>query len=95
MSTTASSDARTVIEVKIVVNAITHRLELDSTVTLLDAVRRLSQHCRRDPRGRDGTECLTMAFEYVGAEDVAGAVAMVSADPGASFLAGGTTHLDL
>jgi len=34
-------------------------------------------------------------FEYVRAEDVAGAVAMVSADPGASFLAGGTTHLDL
>jgi xanthine dehydrogenase YagS FAD-binding subunit len=34
-------------------------------------------------------------FEYVRAEDVDGAVAMVSADPGASFLAGGTTHLDL
>ena len=34
-------------------------------------------------------------FGYVRAEDVAGAVAMVSADPGASFLAGGTTHLDL
>ena len=34
-------------------------------------------------------------FEYVRTEDVAGAVAMVSADPGASFLAGGTTHLDL
>jgi len=34
-------------------------------------------------------------FEYVRAEDVEGAVAMVSADPGASFLAGGTTHLDL
>jgi len=35
------------------------------------------------------------SFEYVRAGDVAGAVAMVSADPGASFLAGGTTHLDL
>ena len=35
------------------------------------------------------------AFEYVRAEDVSGAVAMVSADPDASFLAGGTTHLDL
>jgi len=34
-------------------------------------------------------------FEYVRAEDAAGAVAMVSADPGATFLAGGTTHLDL
>jgi xanthine dehydrogenase YagS FAD-binding subunit len=34
-------------------------------------------------------------FEYVRADDVAGAVAMVSADPGASYLAGGTTHLDL
>lgn len=34
-------------------------------------------------------------FEYVRADDMAGAVAMVSADPGASFLAGGTTHLDL
>ena len=36
-----------------------------------------------------------MGFEYVRASDVAGAVAMVSADPEASFLAGGTTHLDL
>jgi xanthine dehydrogenase YagS FAD-binding subunit len=35
------------------------------------------------------------SFEYVRAEDVAGAVAAVGADPGASFLAGGTTHLDL
>ena len=35
------------------------------------------------------------SFAYVRAEDVAGAVAMVSADPGATFLAGGTTHLDL
>jgi xanthine dehydrogenase YagS FAD-binding subunit len=35
------------------------------------------------------------SFEYVRAEDVGGAVATVSADPGASFLAGGTTHLDL
>jgi xanthine dehydrogenase YagS FAD-binding subunit len=34
-------------------------------------------------------------FEYVRAEDVAGAVAMVTAEPDASFLAGGTTHLDL
>jgi xanthine dehydrogenase YagS FAD-binding subunit len=35
------------------------------------------------------------AFEYVRADDVAAAVAMVSADPGASYLAGGTTLLDL
>jgi xanthine dehydrogenase YagS FAD-binding subunit len=35
------------------------------------------------------------ALEYVRADDVAGAVAMVSDDPGASYLAGGTTHLDL
>ena len=35
------------------------------------------------------------AFEYVRPDDVAGAVAMVSSDPGASYLAGGTTQLDL
>jgi len=35
------------------------------------------------------------AFGYIRAEDVATAVATVSAEPGASFLAGGTTHLDL
>jgi xanthine dehydrogenase YagS FAD-binding subunit len=35
------------------------------------------------------------AFEYVRPDDVAGAVAMVSIDPGAAYLAGGTTHLDL
>ena len=34
-------------------------------------------------------------FEYVRAEDVAAAVALVSADPGAQYLAGGTTQLDL
>jgi len=34
-------------------------------------------------------------LEYVRATDVDDAVATVSADPGASFLAGGTTHLDL
>jgi CO/xanthine dehydrogenase FAD-binding subunit len=34
-------------------------------------------------------------LEYVRAEDVSAAVAMVSDDPDASFLAGGTTHLDL
>jgi CO/xanthine dehydrogenase FAD-binding subunit len=35
------------------------------------------------------------AVEYVRPDDVAGAVAMVSTDPGAAYLAGGTTHLDL
>jgi xanthine dehydrogenase YagS FAD-binding subunit len=35
------------------------------------------------------------AFAYVRPDDVAGAVAMVSADPGACYLAGGTTQLDL
>ena len=34
-------------------------------------------------------------FEYVRATDVDGAVAAVSADPAASYLAGGTTQLDL
>ena len=35
------------------------------------------------------------AFEYLRPDEVAGAVAMVSADPGASYLAGGTSQLDL
>jgi CO/xanthine dehydrogenase FAD-binding subunit len=35
------------------------------------------------------------AFEYLRPGDVAGAVSMVSGDPGASYLAGGTTQLDL
>jgi xanthine dehydrogenase YagS FAD-binding subunit len=34
-------------------------------------------------------------FEYVRAEDAAAAVALVSADPQAEYLAGGTTELDL
>ena len=34
-------------------------------------------------------------FEYVRATDVGEAVAAVSADPAASYLAGGTTQLDL
>src|ERR1700704_4184152 len=34
-------------------------------------------------------------FEYVRADDVAAAVALVSADPRADYLAGGTTELDL
>jgi xanthine dehydrogenase YagS FAD-binding subunit len=34
-------------------------------------------------------------FEFLRAEDVAGAVALVSADPGAQYVAGGTTQLDL
>jgi xanthine dehydrogenase YagS FAD-binding subunit len=35
------------------------------------------------------------AFEYVRPDDVAGAVAMVSGDPRAAYLAGGTNQLDL
>jgi CO/xanthine dehydrogenase FAD-binding subunit len=35
------------------------------------------------------------AFEYVRADDVAAAVAIVSADPDAQYLAGGTTQIDL
>ena len=35
------------------------------------------------------------AFAYASADTVAQAVRLVSADPEASFLAGGTTHLDL
>src|SRR3984893_15485275 len=34
-------------------------------------------------------------FEYLHPDDVAGAVATVTADPGAAYLAGGTTQLDL
>src|SRR4051812_49805107 len=34
-------------------------------------------------------------FDYVRADDVAAAVALVSADPEAHYLAGGTTELDL
>src|SRR2546423_10566205 len=34
-------------------------------------------------------------FEYVRADDVAATVALVSADPRAEYLAGGTTELDL
>src|SRR5260370_12869502 len=35
------------------------------------------------------------AFEYVRPDDMAGAVAMVSGDPRAAYLAGGTNQLDL
>ena len=34
-------------------------------------------------------------LEYVRADDVDSAVALVTADPGAAYLAGGTTQLDL
>src|SRR5215212_8146549 len=59
-------------------------------------MRGVSEHRRRHTRGRRARRRTAMTgFEYVRAADVAGAVAMVSGDPGASFLAGGTTHLDL
>lgn len=35
------------------------------------------------------------AFEYLWATDVSQAAAAVSADPAASYLAGGTTQIDL
>ncbi|HYR14437.1 MAG TPA: FAD binding domain-containing protein, partial [Mycobacterium sp.] len=34
-------------------------------------------------------------FQYLRPDDVAGAVATVTADPDAAYLAGGTTQLDL
>src|SRR5262249_4755539 len=40
-------------------------------------------------------ECAMLGFEYVRADDVDEAVASVSADPAAAYLAGGTTQLDL
>ena len=38
---------------------------------------------------------MNRTFEYVRADDVAAAVALVSADPEAQYLAGGTTQIDL
>ena len=38
---------------------------------------------------------MTRPFEYLRAEDTTAAVALVSADPGAQYLAGGTTQVDL
>ena len=37
----------------------------------------------------------TDTFEYIRADDIASAVALVSADPGSQYLAGGTTQVDL
>nr|WP_263429286.1 xanthine dehydrogenase family protein subunit M [Nannocystis pusilla] len=53
-------------------------------------MRRLSQHPRRDPPGAP-----VRPFAYVDERDVAGAAAAVHAAPGAMFLAGGTTLVDL
>src|SRR3954453_19908192 len=59
-------------------------------------MRRVPEHRRRDPRRRRTKERVAMRpFEYVRADDVAAAVALVSADPRAEYLAGGTTELDL
>src|SRR3954462_3478568 len=55
-------------------------------------LRRVSEHRRRDPRGRGS---MNGRFEYIRADDVATAVALVSADPAAHYLAGGTTQVDL
>src|SRR5256885_5787216 len=59
-------------------------------------LRRVSEHRRRDPRSRRTRRRVAMrAFEYVRADDVAAAVAMVTADTEAQYLAGGTTQVDL
>src|SRR5260221_1223586 len=59
-------------------------------------LRRLLQHRRRDPRGRRARGCVAMRpFEYIRATDPAQAMATVTADPAADYLAGGTTELDL
>src|SRR4051812_14404374 len=59
-------------------------------------MRGVPEHRRRDPRRRRTKERVAMRpFEYVRADDAAAAVALVSADPDAEYLAGGTTQLDL
>ena len=49
----------------------------------------------REAAGREGRGVAMRPFEYVRADQVAAAVALVSADPQAQYLAGGTTQLDL
>src|SRR3954452_15494563 len=59
-------------------------------------MRGVPEHRRRDPRRRRTRRRVAMRpFEYVRADDAAAAVALVSADPDAQYLAGGTTQLDL
>src|SRR4051812_43009371 len=55
-------------------------------------LRRLSEHRGRHRRGR---RAMNGTFEYVRADDVAAAVALVSGDSEAQYLAGGTTQIDL
>ena len=43
---------------------------------------------------KDGGRVAMRPYEYVRADDPAAAVALVSADPQAEYLAGGTTELD-
>src|SRR4051812_44756721 len=52
----------------------------------------LSEHRGRHRRGR---RTMNGTFEYVRAEDVAAAIALVSGDAEAQYLAGGTTQIDL
>src|SRR6185312_3153523 len=55
-------------------------------------LRRLSQHSRGDRAG-DGANMIN--FDYVRARDVAEAVRLSAAAPGARFIAGGTNLIDL
>src|SRR4029077_20632639 len=59
-------------------------------------VRCVPEHRGGDPGGRLDAEGVGVPrLEYVRADDVDSAVALVTADPGAAYLAGGTTQLDL
>ncbi|MFC6022929.1 FAD binding domain-containing protein [Plantactinospora solaniradicis] len=65
-------------------------------------LRRLSEHRRGNSGGRDqsghgqtGEQTTMSLLEYARPNDVAEAVALVSNDPDAAYLAGGTTQLDL
>ena len=59
-------------------------------------LRRLPEHCRRRPRGAASREGRTMnPFAYSRTADAAVAVKQVAGDAKATFIAGGTTLLDL
>src|SRR5882757_65535 len=59
-------------------------------------LRGVPEHRRRNPGSSCAGRWPSMTeVEYVRADDLARAVAMVSSDPDAAYLAGGTTQLDL